>query len=164
MLTPNSSVNMQKHGCLGCFHAASTREIYLGFGALPLLTCPQRHFCGIHLTAISQEMLMNLNCYRCLEITLLKLPPHLSGDNKLNNGFENQSWAISCVSYRYKPRYQRPLRLSSMRPWSDTFTSDRCLNDIDTMTLCHLGSLSKGSIKNQDNLPCWKPLKTGSVM
>ena len=26
MLTSNSSGNMQKHGCLGCFHAASTRE------------------------------------------------------------------------------------------------------------------------------------------
>ena len=26
MLTSNSSGNIQKHGCLGCFHAASTRE------------------------------------------------------------------------------------------------------------------------------------------
>ena len=26
MLTPNSSGNMQKHGYLGCFHAASSRE------------------------------------------------------------------------------------------------------------------------------------------
>ena len=29
-------------------------------------------FCGIHLKAISQEMLMNLICSGCLEITLLK--------------------------------------------------------------------------------------------
>ena len=33
MLTTNSCDNMQKHGYLGCFHAASARKIYLGFVA-----------------------------------------------------------------------------------------------------------------------------------
>ena len=34
MLTPNSSGNMQKHGYLGCFHAASARENISGVWAI----------------------------------------------------------------------------------------------------------------------------------
>ena len=40
-------------------------------------------FCGIHLNAISLEMLMNLICNMSSKIILLKLLPHLPGDNKL---------------------------------------------------------------------------------
>ena len=39
---------------------------------------------GSHLRAISQEVLMNLICNMCSEITLLKLPPRLPGANELN--------------------------------------------------------------------------------
>ena len=35
-------------------------------------------FCGIHLRAISVDVLVNLVCNMCLEITFLKLLPHLS--------------------------------------------------------------------------------------
>ena len=45
----------------------------------PLLTYHQRFFCGIHLIEISQEILLNIICNMCLEITLKKLLPHLPG-------------------------------------------------------------------------------------
>ena len=41
-------------------------------------------FSGIHMSAISQEMLMNLFHKMCLEIALLELPPHFPGANELN--------------------------------------------------------------------------------
>ena len=40
-------------------------------------------FCGIHATAISPNMIMNLTLNMCLEIALLKLPPHIPGANGL---------------------------------------------------------------------------------
>ena len=38
-----------------------------------------KEFCGIHLKAITLEMLMNQIHNMCLEITLLNLLPHLPG-------------------------------------------------------------------------------------
>ena len=40
-------------------------------------------FCGIHMGAINQEVLKNFSCNWCSEITLIKLLPHLPGDNDL---------------------------------------------------------------------------------
>ena len=48
----------------------------------PVLTFRQM-FCGIHLRAISQDVLMNLILNIYLEIALLKLLPHLSWANEL---------------------------------------------------------------------------------
>ena len=39
--------------------------------------------CGIHMKAISQEVLINSICEMCSKITLLKLIPHLSEANDL---------------------------------------------------------------------------------
>ena len=46
-------------------------------------------FCGIHPRAISQEVLMNLICNICLEITLPKLLQYVPGANEL---MKNQYW------------------------------------------------------------------------
>ena len=45
--------------------------------------------CGIHLRAIQQKVLMNLNCVVCPKITHLKLQPQLLGANDLSLHFSH---------------------------------------------------------------------------
>ena len=57
-------------------------------------------FCGIHLRAISQEVLMNLISNMCSEITLLNLPPHLPGTNELNR---DKVCECTCIGWPTMP-------------------------------------------------------------
>ena len=56
---------------------------------------------GIHLRAVSQELLINFRWNMCLEIALLKLLPHLSAVNELNS-FHCHFWVMNITGFLQK--------------------------------------------------------------
>ena len=57
------------------------------------------HFCGIHLRAISQEVLINLIDNKCLDIVLIKLLPHAPVANELMHQCKNTAATWDSIKF-----------------------------------------------------------------
>ena len=57
------------------------------------------HFCGIHLRAISQEVLINLIDNKCLDIVLIKLLSHAPGANELMHQCKNTAATWDSIKF-----------------------------------------------------------------